>query len=315
MFGDRWLGEQRHRPAVLTGAQAALHYVGIICGITVVGVIDVLLGPNVRVLPLYLIPLAAAGWRLGSAGATTAAVLCSLAWHIALYENGARYEASVWTSNVLSYGFAFLLVSMLVAVLARALRDEQSQSRTDPLTGLDNRKAFVEKAGVALAVCKRYAHPVALAYIDLDNFKQVNDSRGHARGDELLRKCAAIIGRSLRTSDIAARLGGDEFVVFLPETTAESAWVPLERIRQAMESSVDFRMAGVTASIGIVADESGKFDIEGLLKRADAQMYQVKRDSKNRVGARRLAENTSGAADTLTRFFENTVAGKPRRMR
>jgi len=97
-----------------------------------------------------------------------------------------------------------------------------------------------------------------------------------------------MIAEFLRTSDIAARLGGDEFVVFLPGTDAENALALLERLRMALERSVDFQTVGVTASIGVVVDETAASDIDELLKRADAQMYEVKRNSKNRVVVHRL---------------------------
>lgn len=103
-------------------------------------------------------------------------------------------------------------------------REATQHARTDALTGLNNRLAFIEAATIALALCKRHARPVALVYLDLDNFKQVNDARGHAEGDYVLRKCAATMLAQSRITDIAARLGGDEFVIFLPETGREEAF-------------------------------------------------------------------------------------------
>jgi diguanylate cyclase (GGDEF)-like protein len=266
-------------------------YLAVAFGVFAVGVIDHVTGLDIHVVSLYVVPLAFAGWRLGRTGAAIASLLCTVVSLVALYTTGARYSQPYsLIVNFLTQGAAFLTVSLVVAALSEALRKEQSHSRTDSLTGLKNRLAFIEQARVALALCKRYARPVSLAYIDLDNFKNVNDSLGHARGDALLQKCGTMIAESLRASDIAARIGGDEFVVFLPETNAENALALFQRVHNALETSAAFRAVAVTASIGVVVDETAKSDIEELLKRADAQMYQVKLGSKNRVGLH-LMEN------------------------
>jgi diguanylate cyclase (GGDEF)-like protein len=234
---------------------------------------------------LYFVPLALAGWRLGRGGAALSSLLSAVVWLAMLYANGARYsQPYIGLVNFLTQAAAFLTVSMLVALLSEALRKERSHSRTDYLTGLRNRLAFVEQASFALLLCKRNARPVALAYIDLDNFKNVNDSLGHARGDALLQKCGTVITESLRETDISARIGGDEFVVFLPETNAENAVALLERLLQALEVSTDFQAVGVTASIGIVVEEPARSDIDQLVQHADSRMYRAKQDGKNRIG-------------------------------
>ena len=173
-------------------------------------------------------------------------------------------------------------------MLIQALHKERSLRRIDSLTGLKNRQAFLEEASMALALCRRNRRPVSVAYIDLDNFKTLNDSMGHGRGDAVLRQFGGMLAGALRASDIVARLGGDEFVVFLPETAREDAMAMLERVRHSLETAAAFRDAGITASIGLVVDDSAELDIDGLLQRADAQMYVAKRDSKNRVEVRHL---------------------------
>jgi len=272
-------------PRLLNDCSKVSAYLAVVFGVFVVFIIDHVTGADVHVVSLYFVPLAFAGYRLGRMGASIASVLATYAWTLALYTTGTRYSQSIiWFVNFLTQGAAFLIVSLLVAKLAEALQKEQTLSRTDALTGLKNRQAFIEQASFALSLCRRYVRPVALAFIDLDNFKHVNDSLGHARGDAVLQSCGSMIAGSLRASDIAARFGGDEFVIFLPETGAENAMALLERIRNALDTSPDFRDVGVTASIGIVADETARSDIDELLKHADAQMYKIKRDCKNRVG-------------------------------
>ncbi|HTC77354.1 MAG TPA: diguanylate cyclase, partial [Terriglobales bacterium] len=106
--------------------------------------------------------------------------------------------------------------------LAAALAAEKELSRSDPLTGLPNRRAFYEVALAEADRARRYRHPLSLAYLDVDNFKQVNDDYGHDAGDELLVRVAEVLRRNLRNNDIVARLGGDEFAMLLPETPASA---------------------------------------------------------------------------------------------
>ena len=253
-------------------------------GILGVGLVDYATGNIIHVVSLYFVPLALAGWRFGRSGAVLASLLCVAFWLGALYATSAEDMAwYIWFINFLTQSAAFLTVALLMAALAVALRKEQTLSRTDALTGLKNRRAFVEDANIVLSRCRRHAHPVSLAFIDLDDFKRVNDSLGHAAGDDCLRKCGEVIRESMRAGDIAARLGGDEFVIFLPETTARQAAASMERIRKAIGSSVQCCAVGVTVSIGVVFDATARLDIEDLLRRADSQMYRVKRSTKNRV--------------------------------
>jgi diguanylate cyclase (GGDEF)-like protein len=118
---------------------------------------------------------------------------------------------------------------------------------------------------------------VALVFIDLDHFKRANDTLGHAAGDDLLREGGRIVQASIRGSDIAARMGGDEFVVLLPETAAGDASELGRRIGSALDAAPTFRHAGVSASVGVVADPSASRSLSDLLEQADAQMYQAKR--------------------------------------
>jgi diguanylate cyclase (GGDEF)-like protein len=119
----------------------------------------------------------------------------------------------------------------LLAQLYILLAHVESQSLTDPLTGIPNRRAFIARAAMALAHSHRYSEPFSLAYIDVDNFKQVNDSLGHAAGDQLLRLVASAIGSELRGDDMIARLGGHEFGIIFTHAQPASAgmWIGSSR--------------------------------------------------------------------------------------
>jgi len=170
--------------------------------------------------------------------------------------------------------------------LRRALAREQLMARTDSLTGLYNRRHFLELAPHECAVAERYGTPLSALLLDIDHFKQINDTAGHLAGDEMLRRAAQIALECLRKPDILARYGGEEFFVLLPGSTAEQAAVVAERIRERVAADAFQTPAGrMTATISIgVAEFLGKEDtLEGLIRRADLALYRGKSSGRNRT--------------------------------
>jgi diguanylate cyclase (GGDEF)-like protein len=150
----------------------------------------------------------------------------------------------------------------------------------DELTGISNRRGFVMLAQHSLSVCLRHSLPVTLVFLDLDKFKVINDTLGHAEGDRALQSFAEQIRRSCRESDIVARLGGDEFVLLLINATREQAGESINRLRQSIQRQDEEVQRGYSIgfSHGIVEFESGKHGtIEDLLAEADSVMYATKR--------------------------------------
>lgn len=259
-----------------------------------VGWLDYGTGTEIRVLALYFLPLLLAGWHLGTGGAALQALFTTLVWLAAAYASGTRFSSSgIWVVNGLTEGLGFVFVAVLVARLRRALASERSLSRQDALTGLLNRRAFVEHVELGLALSRRSGRPVALAFLDLDNFKQVNDNLGHAHGDHLLGLTAALILRCARASDTVARLGGDEFALFLPDTDGASAEALADRIRAAVAADVAFSALHVSASVGIVCDVGGTLSADTLLRQADAAMYHDKRVAKGAATHSAAARNAA----------------------
>ncbi len=173
------------------------------------------------------------------------------------------------------------LIGMAVANTEKVER-LSSDAATDPLTGLANHREFQERLRAELARRDRYGRAVAVALIDVDNFKVVNDTGGHAIGDDVLCAVAAHLREHLRTEDLLARVGGDEFAVLLPESDAASAAVALERARGAIERSSFAGGAQVTISAG-VCDIAHAEDAESLLRFADGALYWSKDHGRNRV--------------------------------
>ncbi len=179
------------------------------------------------------------------------------------------------------------LVGLLAADVAKrkSLEDQLSyQAFHDPLTGLANRRRFVEQSEVALAARQRTGSIAAL-FLDLDDFKTVNDSLGHAAGDELLVAVAARVRASLRSTDIAARLGGDEFGILLLDIEGiDYATTVAERLLEAVQAPLALATTRVEvgASIGVAIDSPAMGRVDDLLGDADVAMYQAKALGKGR---------------------------------
>ena len=171
---------------------------------------------------------------------------------------------------------------MLTAALAR----EQYLASVDILTGLLNRRVLFERFDAEIDRSRRYNTPLSLAMIDLDHFKAINDTFGHAAGDAVLGKVGDIIRACIRSSDIAGRYGGEELCVVLPQTDAEGAYALAESLRKLIEESVisiDGKTIAVTASIGVAALHADSKGAQQVLMAADEALYRAKRAGRNRT--------------------------------
>lgn len=146
----------------------------------------------------------------------------------------------------------FVLAVQLISRQKLIYALERKLSRTDGLTGLMNARAFFQEGERVRSLCARHERPLTVVYMDLDNFKQVNDSRGHQEGDRLIQLVGRGLLRAVRTSDLAARLGGDEFGLLLPETGFEEAEVFIGRLRQNLDDEVDRTYWPIGYSAGVV---------------------------------------------------------------
>lgn len=256
----------------------------IVGGFILVGYVDFATGSEVRVYPLYFFPLSLAAWRFGRVGAFLAAVGATAAWVATNWAGGMHYSSDyIWIVNTLAQGSAFGTVAGLLAWARNMLDHEQELSRTDNLTGLANARAFHSFVDLEAAASRRNGRPLTLAYIDLDNFKCVNDRYGHSRGDALLQDVAKILKHSIRVTDSAARMGGDEFVVCLPETSKSQALPVLERLRASLAAVIPADECAISASIGAFCWDIPPDSVDAMITAADQAMYEVKKSGKNRV--------------------------------
>jgi diguanylate cyclase (GGDEF)-like protein len=261
----------------------AIALIGVL-GILAVGVIDYETGVELRVGPLYYVPLSLVAWELERRSVVAAAILCAICLTGSNYLAGQSFSSpGVGWFNFTMQCLSFMVIGLLIAALRGALAHERALSRTDTLTSMLNARTFYEEAARVLALSRRTRHPVALAYLDLDNFKNVNDTLGHRAGDDVLRTVGSIILGCTRKSDVTARVGGDEFAVLMPETDPEHARLACERLRALVAERFARDPCPVTASVGGVAFLTVPDSVDTMVHVADARMYAAKSAGRNRV--------------------------------
>ncbi len=176
-----------------------------------------------------------------------------------------------------------------IGLLEWELEERDRHHGIEPLTGAKRREVLMQALDQALKGIhkeggKRRREGVSLVFIDLDKFKQVNDTRGHAVGDGVLKRVAELLKGSVSGTDLVARYGGDEFAVLLPDTSEEQAMTIGEKLRAALDDDAELKGFGVTASVGVCSSEtSTAIDSENFIKHADEAAYVSKRAGGNRV--------------------------------
>lgn len=255
-----------------------------VSAVALVGLVDYATGEEVRVFPLYSLPIAYFAWRSSRTRSTAFAGLTAAAWAMAHYLTGGRYSTPfVWPINIVAMFVAFETNALLVSELQSRLRAERDLSRKDDLTGLRNGRSFHEHGTLLLTVARRSGLPVTLAFLDLDNFKAVNDQLGHSQGDRALMALADVLGKHLRAGDLVARLGGDEFAILLPDTDHDAALTLLERIREHVSARMGQNAWPVTLSVGAASYSHPPATLEEAVHDADLVMFRAKATGKNRV--------------------------------
>jgi diguanylate cyclase (GGDEF)-like protein len=225
----------------------------------------------------------------GDAIITCSALMMALGMPVAMYyfAAGTPARGEAIALGVYSVAYALVAIGFLASVLIEYQQHLSSLTTLDPLTRLLNRRGLEEALLVSMAQAARRGSPTSAIMVDIDHFKQVNDSFGQETGDQLLRQVAEILKRMSRSSDVVARTGGEEFLLVLPETELDSARLLAERIRLAIGERplvVDSQRIGVTASLG-VACIVGQLNLDDLSLEADRAMYLAKRGGRNRVAS------------------------------
>ena len=249
-----------------------------------IAALDYVIGYEVHLTALYVIPIFLATWNVGR----TAGLILGVA-SAALSVGGDALAGEHYSSVLVPWVMLLMWVALftvfvlVLTQLKRALKREQELARIDPLTTVANRRHFVELASAELSRAKRHGRPMTVAYLDLDNFKLVNDRLGHDMGDELLRTVATAMRSRLRVTDSIGRMGGDEFAICLPETGEHAGESVLGELRRQVLEALPEACRFATLSVGAVTFTVPPMSVDVLLRRADQVLYAAKRDGKNQL--------------------------------
>lgn len=240
---------------------------------------------------LAILPVLVIAWVGGRKQGLVGAFIAAAMWTVADIAADRQFSTD-WIpwANALTLMMTYGLVALLAAQVRHQFEREYQHASQDALTGLQNRRAFLEAGTAEVERARRYAHPLAVIFLDLDDFKQLNDTRGHEVGDEALQATAQALLGALRSSDRVARLGGDEFGVLLPEIDHDAAAEAGRKICLAVNAALE-RFSPVKASIGTGWFGKADREFSEMLKVADELMYEAKERAKKK----RLVRNVSHA--------------------
>ena len=261
-----WAPESRGRTA-----SVALGWVGVI------GVADYVTGYELALSLFYLFPVLLTTHVLGRTAGFALAGLAACIWTLAQWSGGfpASHLQIAW-NLLMRFGILAMTAHLLLA-----LETEMRQSRYDFLTNLLNRRYFVSLLEAEQNRSSRNNTPFSVLYFDIDHFKTLNDTLGHAAGDEALQIVAEILRTQSRSMDAPARIGGDEFVMLLPGTNEADCRLIAKRIKQALVSEIGQRRWPIGISIGMTTVCGSAQTTEEILRAADQAMYRVKRASRD----------------------------------
>ncbi len=273
-FADHYLRKLSYR-GVVTLALA---------GIIGIGLLDYWFGVEISLSDFYLLPVAIATWYADR----KAGALCAILAVIPSLTEEARTRNFAGPTGVLIWELVMQAGVMLVIVylldrLRAVLKNEAALARMDAVTGILNRRGFLERLEFTILLARRQPLRFALAFIDLDNFKAINDRFGHDEGDRVLRLAGRIFQESSRHSDVAARLGGDEFALLLHGLDPATADRFVHDLHAEFRRAFELQHVSVTCSIGCAVFDSSVPDMNDVIRAADALMYEVKGRGKNSV--------------------------------
>ncbi|MFY9328372.1 MAG: GGDEF domain-containing protein [Georgfuchsia sp.] len=265
--------------------------------IFLLGVLHTATDAKLTFASVALLPVLVIAWIGGRRNGLVVAFLTAATLAAGDFASMTEFSAAwiPWV-NALTRLMTYSLVAFLAAQLRLLLEREHEHATQDALTGLHNRRAFLEFGNFEVERSKRYEHPLPVVFLDLDDFKQLNDTKGHAAGDVALRATAEALLATLRSTDFASRLGGDEFAVLLPETGYDAAVEAGCKISVAVNHALR-NFPPVTCSIGVawfgVADRT----FLAMLKAADELMYEVKESGKGSLRSRQFSPTDKSDAE------------------
>lgn len=250
-----------------------------------ISAVGYLVGYEITVSLFFLIPIALATWYGSYRNSIIFCFLSTFIWYLVdIGSSGHPYNnplAPYWNSAI-RLGL-FLITVQLLIQLKTNLNIEKGLSRTDSLTGAMNGRGFTEVSENLFELGARHKRPTSIAYIDLDDFKKVNDKFGHSEGDKVLQTIGGVLLKSVRKSDVVGRLGGDEFSIVLPETNEVGAKSTFLKLKAELADAMNEHSWPIGFSIGVVSFDLPPARLDEAIRSADALMYLVKRNGKNNI--------------------------------
>jgi diguanylate cyclase (GGDEF)-like protein len=267
-----------------TGPVSTLWTIFGIISIVLLGALDYVTGYELGFSLFYILPIALVTWFNQFHWGLVMSILSAGTWITIDNVSGHQYSQTwyIFWNGLIRLGY-FLIISYLLSRLKTMLAHERELSRIDSLTGALNSRFFNLQIQEEINRSKRYNHPITLAYIDLDNFKQVNDQYGHHVGDSVLQNVVNTIQSQMRETDAVGRLGGDEFALLMPETDGDKCQPAIQRMKSHLDDMVKLNKWSVTFSIGVVTCQHPDCMADTLINQADELMYSIKKTSKNGV--------------------------------
>ena len=254
------------------------------CLIFAIGVIDYATGYELSLSLFYLIPVSLLAWTTGRWFGLLGALISACVWVFADLMAGERYSRLFYVFwHIVTRASLLGTSALLFSALRKSIEHEKALARIDHLTGAANTRSFQEMLRSEIERSRRYKRPFTLAYIDLDNFKIINDSFGHSTGDLLLQTVVTVIKSHARSTDMVARLGGDEFALLLPEADEKAAQTAITKTRESLVLEMGRRGWPVTVSIGALTCVDTSLGADELLKQVDDLMYSAKIKGKNSI--------------------------------
>lgn len=218
-----------------------------------IGYLDYLTAYEISVSVFYMAPVAMVAWYINWKACVGISLLSCISFFIAdAVAGGPSFNPLIEAWNLLVRFSFFMISGGLAEALRKSLFKQRELARTDSLTELLTRRAFSEQLEHDLALAQRNQSPITVAYVDIDNFKTVNDTFGHDEGDRVLLNVAQALRGATRSGDIVARLGGDEFALALPETDQRGAKEVIARLKQGLQKMSESSPSPVTCSMGFV---------------------------------------------------------------